>query len=391
MYGDNPCPFCKSKYTIKIGKYHSVLGFWKQLCKCRTCLKKFTREKEYSNPERHKSKPITKFKYQPRPIKKRNWSTYTESQQNEKQMVIQLTDELLDLIPIQEHQKTGRPSTKIKDIIFCMTLKIYTKLSSRRLQSDLRELKKQGYISHVPCYSVLMQYFNDERLTRILKELIHLSGLPVKHLEEHFATDASGFSTGIFGQWFNFRFKKESKMRIFRKAHITIGTKTNIITAIEVTKGNANDCPFFEPLLKKTALSYTIKTISADKGYISRKNYEAADELNVKAFIPFKSCSKPSGRQQGFLWKRMYEYFYNNPQEWRENYHRRSHVESTFGSIKSKFNQELMTKNFIANQNEILCKALNHNLCCLVNAYFSFGVNKSFQTENPKQVEMLTI
>jgi transposase len=239
------------------------------------------------------------------------------------------------------------------------------------------------YIGKVPCYSTLMIYFNDKRLQRILQELITLSALPVKDVEEHFSVDSSGFSTSKFGRWFDHKYGEETERRIYRKAHITIGTKTNIVTSAIITEQNFHDSPFFEPLIKKTALHFNIKEVSADKGYSSRENCEIVAELGAVPYIPFRSNA--TGKAMGSLvWRKMFEFSKVYPQEFLEIYHKRSNVESTFNMIKAKFDDCLMTKNFTANTNEILCKLLCHNLCCLISAYFELGIKASFCTKAPK-------
>ena len=69
------------------------------------------------------------------------------------------------------------------------------------------------------------------------------------------------------------------------------------------------------------------------------------------------------------------------PQEYFEHYHKRSNIESVFNMIKQKFGDTLMTKNLTANFNEMLCKILCHNICCLISAYYKFNIETSFCTQ----------
>ena len=77
----------------------------------------------------------------------------------------------------------------------------------------------------------------------------------------------------------------------------------------------------------------------------------------------------------------MWLYFKEKPQEFFEAYHKRSNVESTFHMIKQKFNGFLMTRTYTANTNEILCKVIAHNICCLISAYFELKLKTTFLTE----------
>ena len=58
-----------------------------------------------------------------------------------------------------------------------------------------------------------------------------------------FAADSSGFSTCRFDRWFDHKWGKEKSKRRWLKAHIVIGTQTNVITAVEISQSNVNDSP----------------------------------------------------------------------------------------------------------------------------------------------------
>ena len=85
----------------------------------------------------------------------------------------------------------------------------------------------------------------------------------------------------------------------------------------------------------------------------------------------------------------MYKYFKEHPQDFLESYHKRSNVETTFYMIKQKFGSDLKTKSFVGQQNEILCKVLSHNICCLIAEYFAQGLNLNFSTNQPQNQVLL--
>ncbi|KKK99224.1 hypothetical protein LCGC14_2634890 [marine sediment metagenome] len=291
--------------------------------------------------------------------------------------------ELLDFIVVENKQKTGRPSADIKDILYCMLTKTYRMISSRRLSSDLRTAEQLGYISKAPTYSTLMKYFNDKRLKPILTELIELSATPIASLDEsQFAADASGFSVSKFGRWFDYKWNKESEKRLYRKLHLACGTKTNIITSVALTNQYGADYNELKGLVKRTAINFKIKEFTADRAYSGRGNLEAIRDVGAIPYIPFKSNSR--GTRNGLLWGKMILFFRNHPQEFYEKYHRRSNVETVFFMLKQKFGDSLMTKNLMANYNEILCKVLAHNICVLIRCFFEFGLTERFSTKNPK-------
>ncbi len=64
-----------------------------------------------------------------------------------------------------------------------------------------------------------------------------------------------------------------------------------------------------------------------------------------------------------------------------KKYHKRSNVESTFAMIKAKFGERLKSKSKMAQTNEILCKILCHNVCCLIQSIYELGVEPNFGTD----------
>ena len=371
------CIHCGSKKIAKAGKTTSTKGYWKQKYKCQNCKSKFTGNKIHPIIEE-------KFVYQNKELSPRNWGAINEAQINEKQMFMDLATELLDLIIIENKTKTGRPTKNIKDILFCMLLKTYTRLPSRRLMTDLKLAKQQDYISNVPCFSTLMNYYNNQRLQPLLTTLIELSAIPLASKDETtIAIDSSGFGVSRFSRWYDHKWNQEKEKRTYRKCHLTIGVKSNIVTAVMLSNQHENDSPFLKPLLKRTAINFHIKRFLADKAYLSSSNLQAIKDLGAEPIIPFKSNSTMGKGKNGKIWSKMYRYFNNNPQEFFRKYHLRSNIECCFNQIKTRFGDSLMTKNIDANFCEILCKVLAHNIVVLIRAYYEFDTEIRFSTENP--------
>lgn len=65
-------------------------------------------------------------------------------------------------------------------------------------------------------------------------------------------------------------------------------------------------------------------------------------------------------------------------EEFMAHYHRRSNVETTFSMIKAKFRSAVRSKTPDTQMNEILCKVLCHNLCCVVQSIYELGIEPEF-------------
>ncbi|MBI4009849.1 MAG: transposase [Candidatus Aenigmarchaeota archaeon] len=313
-----------------------------------------------------------------------DWSSYNKAQQLEKVYLMRFLDELLDYIPFPERKSVGRNPVSPRDKIFYLALQSYNLKSSRRCISDLQIAKRLGYIDKAPHFNTVLKCMKDRDLISYLKHLISVSGLPLQQIETDFAVDSSGFSTSQFGRWLDVRFDegKKKERRKFVKAHITCGVKTNIITAVNITKGYSGDSPQFPDLVLQTSKMYDIAEVSADKAYLSRENFNVVNELGGIAFIPFKKNVLRKGKTQrygSYLWKKMFKYFTENQEEFMEHYHKRSNCESTFYMLKRKFDSHLRSKDEFGQQNEILAKCLCHNICVLIQEMFELGIAIDFK------------
>jgi transposase len=253
-------------------------------------------------------------------------------------------------------------------------------MSGRRPQSDMREALQRGYLRKSVHYNTISKYLEKEELTPILKQLIIESSLPLKSVESNFAADSSGFATGQFSRWFDAKYGEEKQQHDWIKVHLMCGVKTNIVTSIEVSKKHANDSPFLKPLLDTTTNSgFQVKELSADKGYDSFNNRCLVLIKGGIPYIPFRETTTgASYSQKGELWKRMYHFYKYQEAEFKQHYHRRSNVETVFSMIKAKFGERLRSKTVVAQTNEVLCKVLCHNLCCVIQSMYELGIEPNF-------------
>jgi transposase len=311
---------------------------------------------------------------------RQEWHEYNQAQTNEKSKLQHLLFELCQTID-EPPQVMGRPRASLSDLIFGSCMKVYTGMSGRRNQSDLREALMRGYLSMPLHYNTIQKYLEREDLTAYLKELIIASSLPLKSVECDFAVDSSGFATGQFSRWFDAKYGEPMKQHDWLKVHLMCGVKTNIVTSVEVSHRHANDSPFLKPLLDTTTGSgFQVKELSADKGYDSFKNRCFVLVKGGIPYIPFREGekNKPNPSGKGELWKRMYHFYKFQETEFKQHYHKRSNVETVFSMIKAKFGERLRSKTERAQINEVLCKILCHNLCCVIQSMYELGIDVDF-------------
>src|SRR3989344_3094674 len=216
-----------------------------------------------------------------------DWKAYDNAQTNEKLVFLKLLRELCDFTE-QPNYKFGRPTLPLSKMIFASALKVYSTFSLRRFMSDMKIVKEMNLIDSVPCYASVGHFMQREEITEILKKLISISASPLREVETAFAVDSSGFSTSRFGRWFDYKWGKEKKYRIWLKAHLISGVKTNIVTGVEVTEGEVNDSPSLPRLVEETAKTFRVGEVSGDKAYSSRLNLQAIENVGAVPFIPFK-------------------------------------------------------------------------------------------------------
>lgn len=306
------------------------------------------------------------------------WAAYNQAQTQEKILFLELLHELTSQIPQPKRKGAGRPKANIGDMVFSCCLKQYLDFSSRRSESDVQLAVQLGYINQAPHFNTILKYLNEPIVKKVLMKLIEITARPLKEIETDFAMDASGFSTVMYGQWLKKRLEF-SEHRAFKKAHVMCGVKTNIITHIEVTDGFGSDRSQTEFLLEGTAKHFHMKEVSADKGYSSEKNLGLIFSYGAIPFVPFTGMVKRTSENRLPIWNIMFRFFRDNKDEFNRHYHKRSNVESVFSMMKRKFGAYVRGKSSLAQENEILCKALCHNLCVLIQEMFELGIKVDFQ------------
>ncbi len=360
------------------GVYHVETGGLESVCDCPDCQTRHTKCKHIWAVEYYckivtdseGNKTVTKAV---KVTYAQDWSAYDKAQTHEGEFFMRYLSDLCGGIQNKPYV-FGRPTVPMSDMVFVSALKVYSTFSLRRFANLMKTANEKKYIDGVVHYSTVARYMEKEELTPILMNLIKQSSIPLASVESDFAVDSSGFSTSRFDRWFSFKYGKVIDSRMWIKAHIACGTKTNIVTAVKLTESTGADSPQFKGLIEDTAQNFQIKEVSADMGYLARDNLEVVGKLGGEAFIPFKQGT--TGKARGsMIWAKMFHYFQFNREEFLTHYHKRSNVETVFHMVKAKFGDSVRSKTKTAQLNEVLLKLLCHNVCVLIQESFELGIN----------------
>jgi transposase len=309
-----------------------------------------------------------------------HWPAYNEAQTNEKRQFQVLLHDLcadLDELPVAENRRSpqGRKPIPLSDALFAAVFKVYSTVSARRFASDLEAAKDVGHIPMAPHFNSVLSVLANPAVYPKLIGLIERSSVPLAGVESSFAVDSTGFAYSRFVRWYDIKYNRFSAEQQWIKAHICTGTKTNVITAVEIHRRDEADQTQLPALVESTAKNFNMAEVSADKAYSDRKCFDAIDRVGAKPFIMFKSNT--TGKVGG-LFQKAFHYFQFNRDEFLAHYHRRSNVESTVMMVKSKFGDAVRSKSEVAARNEVLAKILCHNICCLISAMYELGIAPTF-------------
>lgn len=139
----------------------------------------------------------------------------------------------------------------------------------------------------------------------------------------------------------------------------TLGTelRTQLVTAVKLRRGPANDNRDFRPVVMKAHRIMPIGLGIGDKGYDAEKNHELLrDELGAMSIIPARNDGDvPVWRTDGRYRKEMKRGYS------KKEYHQRSKDETVFSVIKRVMGDEIRSMGVKAQNNEMRAKIISYN------------------------------
>lgn len=271
--------------------------------------------------------------------------------------------------PERDPHMAGRPPIPLRELAYCAVQKAYIGFSCRRSQGFRNEAAAKGQLSDAYYWDTPSKFLCRDDVGPVLHDLLARAAIPLIGVDTACAIDSSGFRTTRF-HYYNHEKYQPTRKNIWLKAHILAGVQTHVVPVLEITEGSAGDSPRFPALLKRAVdAGFAIKEVYADKGYLARNNFEAATELGVDAFIPFKVNSTGQSRGSS-MYHKMFLFFQYHREKFDQHYGQRAQVETTFGAIKQKFGEALWSRNFTAQVNELAAKLVAYNITVLIRQMF---------------------
>jgi transposase len=130
---------------------------------------------------------------------------------------------------------------------------------------------------------------------------------------------------------------------------------------MEVTSGEVHDSTQLGALLESLPID-DLEAVTADAGYLSRRNCDLIVGVGAKPYIRLKKNVKIIRAYGSKAWVDMIVEWRKNPRAWNRRYHLRSCAESAFSAIKRRFGHRLASIRRDLQRKELMTKVLAYNL-----------------------------
>lgn len=277
---------------------------------------------------------------------------------------IELLLSIFTFLRIESKNKRGAKPYDYRIILTLCILRIFM----RKTYSDYEiEMRTNTLISNLlglknlPSKSTIhrgMKMLNMQLILKINFAMIK------EHLKRkmNIMLDSSGIRTDKRSTWFCLRIKKKVSKRDCDKLHLAVCSDLLLILNWRITAWRKHDSPFFRILLMPFKI---LGVVLADKGYLSRANFQICMDKKGCAFIPFKKTSKESPLSHP-AWKFAFNLWKKFNTIYMSIYHQRSKIESVFSVIKKRFGDKVSCKSAIMRRKEIALRLIAYNLKILI-------------------------
>lgn len=319
-------------------------------------------KKLYNN--KHNTKSNTNKKV----YKTKNWSEYNKSLINRGNITFWISESAIKKWLYSGIRKQGAPiiysnlaieTILIIRFLFCLPLR-----NTQGLVISIIKLMNLNLV--VPDYTTI------SRRQKSIKKGCHLKRYK-KNEPIDIIIDSTGLKVFGEGEW-KVRRHGYSKRRMWRKLHIVIDQKGNIITQ-KLTTNSISDSSAAETILDNIKLN--VSSVSGDAGYDRKKIYKICKKLNSKAIIRPQNNARIR-TEDVFLDrnKNVSDIRSLGSKKWRirSGYSKRALVETAIFRYKITFGDKPQAHKF---ENQITEVAIK---CYILNKFYELGRPNSYLT-----------
>ena len=259
-----------------------------------------------------------------------------------------------------EHKKRGKKPYDYRMLLGLCILRIMLRLSyedyERIMRTDNRicSLLKMKILPSKSTIQRAMKLLKIDLIMQFNRKLI----LCIIERKLNIIIDATGIRCIGRSVWYCIRIKKKIRKRDCDKIHAAVDSDLLLILNFRITKWNKHDCPFLVKLLKPFKF---LGLVFADKGYLSRENFQFSADRKGALFAPFKSnstCkpkSHPAWKFAFNLWKKFNICYMGI-------YHQRSKIEAVFSAVKKRYGDSFKCKNKKMRRKEVALRFIAYNV-----------------------------
>lgn len=307
-----------------------------------------------------------KFKYIPRAKKPIDWSAYNEAQYYEINDFLNLTRQLIDELKLElganiHRGDVGHPRISCFDKAKAILVQQYFQVSNRETAGLLLIFKEKLNIKEQVGYKAIERAYEDPYVLALFRLLLEKTNEPVIGRETKFAGDGTGIPTTIKHNYANDR-GEPKQMKLYDRMICVIGTEYKLISAVEITEGEAHESPFVIPLVKQThKLHKQIDVFAYDGAAYSGDNIDYIEGIGARPRVlpPINAVLRAQGSMAK---KRMLMDMIKDTQRWLEDYHIRSNTESRNSVDKRIDTRPLLKKIECRRHFEAYSRAIKYNV-----------------------------
>lgn len=309
-------------------------------------------------------------------MKTRDEALYNLAQENEVFIFFEYLPRVASFVCKNDSLWKGRgaPPAALYDVLMNLCIKQYFGRSLRRSIGLIKTMKIAFKLPfRLLCFKTLDNYLNNPCVRKYLDEIIRYTSNPLKFLEKNFATDKTGERTHTRSSWYMIRCNKTVKKRDHLNVHITVGCELHPVVAFTALVEKGKDNEVFRKHVKNINRDFDAAIHTGDGVYLSRENCTAVEDVGARPRFHLKKglTKKPKGHP---AWKKMLKAAEENPEQYEEEYHVRSNVESTNKAKKQKFGDYVLCKNNTAKEQESELTWCAYNFSVLSRAYYELGI-----------------